>query len=121
MDLITSRSDFEMLLPALTYQQARNAVTETFNNIYSSFSPENMTSHGYLKQPKSSLVLMLIQQLFVQILTKRLMQLMTTEAVILNRNKIPYSYLVSYLTYQAHFSLKDTITNSYRAFKSSVL
>ena len=58
-------------------------------------------------------------QVLVRLLTKRLMSLMTTEAVVLNRNKIPYSYLEHYLTNQAHFSLKEAITNYHTALQAT--
>ena len=55
------------------------------------------------------LVVLLLQQWLVRHLTKRMMQLMTSEAFIEHRSKIPSSYLENYLAYQAHFSLTHLI------------
>ena len=55
------------------------------------------------------LMLALLQQWLVRYLCKRLMQLMTSEAFILNRNVLPSSYLENYISFQAHFSLKKLI------------
>ena len=49
----------------------------------------------------------LLEQWLVRYLCKRLTQLMTPEALILRRRKIPSSYLASYLTFHTHFSLKE--------------
>ena len=57
------------------------------------------------------LVVQLLQQWLVRHLTKRMMQLMTSEAFTEHRSKIPSSYLENYLACQAHFSLKNLIDN----------
>ena len=54
-------------------------------------------------------VVTLLQQWLVRYLCKRLMQLMTSEAFILYRNLLPSSYLENYISFQAHFSLKELI------------
>ena len=50
-------------------------------------------------------------------LTKRIMQLMTPEALIEHRKKIPSSYLENYLTHQAHFSLNRLINKYHGGLK----
>ena len=55
------------------------------------------------------LVVMLLQQWLVCHLTKRIMQLMTPEALTEHCTKIPTSYLKNYLIHQAHFSLNRLI------------
>ena len=64
----------------------------------------------------SCFVLHVLEQLIIRILLKRLMQLMSTEALILYRNAIPLSYLYNYLKFQTHFSLKETITSYYTIY-----
>ena len=64
--------------------------------------------------PEGCLVVALFQQWLIRYLCKRLMQLMTSEAFILYRNVIPSSYLENYLSFQAHFSLKDLILKYYK-------
>ena len=68
---------------------------------------------------KGCLVVTLLQQWLVRYLCKRLMQLMTSEAFILNRNVLPSSYLENYISFQAHFSLKELILKYYQALEYS--
>ena len=65
------------------------------------------------------LVLALLQQWLVRYLCKRLMQLMTSEAFILNRNVLPSSYLENYISFQTHFSLKKLILKYHQALEYS--
>lgn len=109
-NLILCDPKFEELLKDLTHKKAKLAVIEAFDLLHSASGPrkeggqKDLTSRGCM-------VVFLLQQLLVRLLTKRLMLLMTTESVILNRNKIPKSYLENYLSNQAHFSLVESITN----------
>ena len=65
------------------------------------------------------LVVTLLQQWLVRYLCKRLMQLMTSEAFILCRNVLPSSYLKNYISFQAHFSLKELILDYHHALEHS--
>ena len=47
------------------------------------------------------------------------MQLMTSEGFILHRNALPSSYLENYISFQAHFSLKDLILKYHHALEHS--
>ena len=69
--------------------------------------------------PEGCLVVALLQQWLVRYLCKRLMHLMTSEAFILYWNVIPSSYLKNYLSFQAHFSLKELILKYHRALEDS--
>lgn len=59
----------------------------------------------------SCLVISVLQQWLVRYLCKRLMQLMTPEALAIHHHHIPTSYCVNYLLHQVHFSLKELIWN----------
>ena len=59
--------------------------------------------------PATQLIWSLLIQWLVRHFCKRLMQLMTPEALVLHERQIPASYIHNYLTYQKHFSLKDLI------------
>ena len=64
------------------------------------------------QQPTDSditLVHVLFQQWLVMHLYKRLMQLMTPEALVTNHKKIPPYYISHYLNHQCHFNLKDLL------------
>ena len=66
-------------------------------------------------EDQNVLIITILQQWLVRYFVKRLMQLMTPEALVLNQRKIPHSYLVNYLIYQHHFSLKEVIKNTVEA------
>ena len=97
-----------------THQDASGAAREAFKILYS--APEQGEE---ALSPRGCLVVSLLQQAFVRLFIKKLMNLMTTEAVILYRNKIPSSYLENYLRNQAHFSLKEVITKYHTALKAT--
>lgn len=100
------------------HQDASQVVREAFKILCSAPSQpeqgeqEALTSDGCL-------VVSLLQQAFVRLFIKKLMNLMTTEAMILYRNKIPSSYLEDYIRNQAHFSLKEAITKHHTALKAN--
>ena len=59
--------------------------------------------------PVTQLIWSLLVQWFVRHFCKKLIQLMTPEALVLHGKQIPSSYIHCYLSYQKHFSLKDLI------------
>ena len=67
------------------------------------------TYAAYAVAPATQLIRSLLIQWLVRHFCKRLMQLMTPEALVLHERQIPASYIHNYLTYQKHFSLKDLI------------
>lgn len=106
--LIKCDAKFEGLLKNFTHQDAALAVIEAFNLLHTAPGPKKDGRYLDLT-PDGCMVVSLIQQLLIRLLTRRLMNLMSAEAIVLNRNKIPYSYLKNYLRDQAHFSLKKTV------------
>ena len=109
INLITCDSKYNSLLQKLTHHEAIEAVAKAFNLLYS--APGSDNKMGTYLDPDGCMIVSILQQLLVRLLTKKLMNLMTTEAVILNRDKIPSSYLEIYLSCHTHFSLKEAITN----------
>ena len=51
----------------------------------------------------------ILTQWLVRHLCKRVMQLMTSEALCMHHRKIPTSYIQAYLNHQHHFSLKELL------------
>ena len=98
----------------LTPSTAARAIQEAFEVLNSSKTGQLCTS------AECNLVISLLQQWLVRHLCKRLMQLMTPEALILHRNKIPYTYLQNYLAFQTHFSLSDLVNNYHRKLKHTI-
>ena len=107
MDLVlSSNSKFEGIM------QAELKDIETARKTVHSDLESLQKDHIDFTQPLAP-VTQLVQSLLVQWLVrhfcKRLMQLMTPEALVLHEHQIPASYIHNYLTYQKHFSLKDLI------------
>lgn len=118
INLLKCDTQFEGLISKMTHQEAMVAVVEAFDSLCS--SPETQQVKPKYLTPKGCLVVFLVQQLLVRLFTKRLMQLMTTEAIILYKDKIPHSYLENYLHCQAHFSLKNVISKYHTILKKNV-
>ncbi len=118
-NLIVPNPKFEGLLRNLRHSEAMQAVTDAFNLLHS--APGSQVKGGRLDLPPSGcMVIALLQQVLVRLFTKKLINLMTTEAIILNRNTVPHSYLEHYLANQAHFDLKEVIDNYHTAFKATI-
>lgn len=100
----------------LTHSGARSAVIEAFDFLYTSCGPNEEGWHAYLGT-RGYLVIFFLQHLLVRLLAKKMMNVMTTEALILNCDKIPFTYLENYLESQSHFCFKSVITNYYTALK----
>ncbi len=118
--IIGSDSKFDGVLHNLTQRDAHYAVVEAFNVLLTASDPNSKSQKRTTLTSGACMVVSLFQQLLVRLFTKRLMLLMTTESVILNRSKIHYTYLENYLCYQAHFSLKKSIANCHSALKNTI-
>ena len=113
MSLIKQDCKFEQQLGNLKHYEAMKAVVEAFNLLHSDPGPNK---EGALLNftPEGCMVVSLIQQLLIRVFTKRLINLVSPEAFVLNQNKISHSYLFHYLKSQSHFSLKKMIENYYK-------
>ena len=109
--IVTNDPVFEGQMEGLDNSLAARAVVDAINTLISASKPED--GKQFDLSPEGCMVISLLQQWFVRYFCKKLMQLMTSEALILNRNKIPFSYLVNYLSYQNHFSFKELIERYY--------
>lgn len=108
---------FKEVMQQLDQAIATKAVNEAIEVLLTAINPED---NGHLRlSSEGCLVVSLLQQWLVRYFCKKLMQLMTPEAVVLHRNKIPSSYLVNYFIYQKHFSLKELISRYCCNMKSS--
>ena len=119
LNLMECVPKFSDLLNKMTHQDAMQAVMEAFNLLHSRITDEDDKKDAVLT-PDGCMVVSFLLQVLVRLFVKKLMNLMTTEAVVLYRNKIPSLYLENYLTNQAHFSLKEVITNYHMAHKATI-
>ena len=68
----------------------------------------------------SRMVVVVLQQWLVRMSCKRILQLMTPEALVQHRRKMPSSYIMHYLNKQHHFNLKALVVQQYELCKSSM-
>ena len=105
VDLVREDSRFNELVPGLTHHAAAKAIPEAINVLNS-----DLVSGGQFDiSLEGCFIIALIQQWLVRHLCKQIMQLMTSEALILHRNKIPFSYINHYLNFHTHFSLQKLV------------
>ncbi len=97
----------------MTHNTAAQAIPEAINVLH------KVVVAGIDVTPEGCLVIALLQQWLVRFLTKRLMQMMTSEALILHRNKIPFSYLKNYLNFNTHFSLLNVVESYHQTVEST--
>ena len=116
-ELVLQDPKFKGLMQDMTHNTAALAIPEAINVLCKVVAPDQ---EEYMDiTPQGCLVIALLQQWLVRFLTKRLMQLMTPEAVILHRNKIPFSYLKNYLNFHTHFSLSNLVKSYHQAVEST--
>ncbi len=116
--LIMRDPGFEALLMKLTHDEVVRAVKEAMETLHQATGPTGSVVQ-YDISMEACLAITVLEQWLVRYLTKRLMQLMTSEAVILHRRKVPSSYLENYLTCDTHFSLKQLIVSHLDALENS--
>ena len=115
-EIVLKEPIFKCLIK-LDHNLAAQAVMDAINTLHTASKSEDQKQFDLSLE--GCMVISLLQQWFVRYFCKKLMQLMTSEALILNRNKIPLSYLVNYLIYQNHFSLKDLIKRYYNTLEAT--
>lgn len=102
-----------------TYVESMNmgsiykAISDTMDKLHNSSTYDQQFISGL--EDHNIFIITIIQQWLVRYFVKRLMQLMTPEALVLNQRKIPHSYVANYLSYQHHFSIKEMIANTVEA------
>ena len=116
--LVLNDPEFAAHVEQLTNYDAVQGVSEAMNVLHEVPAPGD-TSNQYDISVEACLAITVLEQWLVRYLCKRLMQLMTSEALILHRRKIPSSYLESYLSFDVHFSLKELINKHYEALRNS--
>ena len=109
-ELVTQYPNFKSIMQNMNHLTAAQAITEAINVLHLDTEKKHIDV-----SPEGCLIIAVLQQWLVRYLCKRLMQLMTSEALILHRNKIPLSYLRNYLNFQTHFSLKKLVESYHGA------
>ena len=105
MQLVARDSQFAGQLSVLTCEDVLVAIPEALNGLYHSSSKDRRTDLSI----NACMIISVFLQWLVRHLCKRLMQLMTTEALTTRYRTLPHRYTESYLKYQSHFNLQALI------------
>ena len=93
------------------------AAIEALEALYSTRSIDEVQKEV---SANACLMISVMTQWLVRHLCKRLMQLMTSEALCMHHRRIPTSYIQAYLNHQYHFSLKALLESQTKILKSAV-
>ncbi len=103
LSLIWSNKQMATQFKRMSHADIDLAVDQAFRKLHDSNS---MADGSISTSVQESIIISVLQQWLIYFLCKALMQLMTPEALVHHRKKIPSSYLENYLTHQKHFSLR---------------
>ena len=87
----------------------RNAIDEALHILYHAPGPQEdamIYSDVYIE---SCMIISVLVQWLVRYFCKRLMQLMTPEALVYHNEEIPRSFQKHYLKFQQHFSIEELV------------
>lgn len=101
-------AEFQRILDNLQSQNIISIVDEAFNCLYNGPHPRN-TEKEFGIYTDTCTVISVIMQWLVMYLCKRLMQLVTPEALVIHNQEIPRYYSQYYMKFQEHFDFKGMI------------
>ena len=97
-----------------------SAVREAFIILHEAPAPDTERCNRKLGlSPEACMVVATLIQWLIRYFCKKLMQLMTPEALTIHRMKIASTYIDNYLQYQGHFSLKKLISTSHNSARNN--
>lgn len=107
MRLVARDSQFGGQLSELTVKDVLKAIPEALHGLYhaSSANKDRRTDLSI----NACMVISVFLQWLVRHICKRLMQLMTTEALTTRYKTLPHHYTETYLKHQSHFNLQILI------------
>ena len=105
VQVVARDSQFDGQLQDLSSEDVLQAVPEALESLYHSHSKGGRTDLSI----NACMVISVFLQWLVRHLCKRLLQLMTTEALTTHYKALPLPYTESYLQHQSHFNLKALI------------
>ena len=92
----------------ITCENATAAINEALHVLHNSPDP-SVRQTPFQFHASSCMVIAVLMQWFVTYLCKKLMQLMTPEALAVHCQVIPHLYIRNYLQFQEHFNLKELV------------
>ena len=105
--LLCRDTAFKEAYQTLTIDSVQQALPKTLQVLHTS---QRECTISTPMSPEINLVMDLMEQWLVHHMTKQLMQLMMTKAIIVYREHIPAVYINNYLTHQQHFSIKKLLS-----------
>lgn len=103
--LVARDSQFAGQLSVLTVDDVLTAIPEALQGLYHSGSKDRRTDLSI----NACMMISVFLQWLVSHVCKRLMQLLTTEALTTRYKTLPHHYTESYLKHQSHFNLQALI------------
>ena len=119
--LVCSDPEFQGLLQNITPQGVVWGVADAMQKLHEAPSPQGGNVPNVGLSSEGCMMVALGVQWLVRHLCKRLMQLMTPEALTVHRMKMDSSYLVNYLKHHSHFSLKVLIRDRLAALNHTTV
>ena len=107
--IIEMDKEFKDIIAEIDQEEAAASVDEALQVLHCAPAPDE-SQRRIEALTDSCVVISLLQQWIVRYLCKRLMQLMTPEALAIHHCKIPTNYCENYLMHQVHFSLKQLLS-----------
>ena len=108
-----------LLMTSETYfnstEDIYKAVMEAFEKLHDPNAELNIHQDVSIN---ALMVISAVTQLLVRLLCKRVMQLMTSDALCVHHRAVPTPYIQSYLNFQNHFSLKSLVETRLALAKS---
>ena len=106
--LVLRDSEFKGVMAKITRENVAAVINEALHVLHNSPDPSVVNApleiHG-----SACIVIAVLMQWLVCYLCKRLMQLMTPEALAVHCQAIPNLYVRNYLKFQEHFNLKELV------------
>ena len=111
-DMMSKEPEFEGIISQMTLEDIVPLVDEALHVLHHSPGPDDAEPPLDI-HTDSCMVISLLVQWLVSFLSKRLLQLLTPEALLVHSKEIPNYYLQSYLRFQEHFSLRELIEKQF--------
>lgn len=105
--------EFQRILDNLQSKNIISIVDEAFNCLYNGPHPKNMELDFGIYTDTCTVIAIILQWL-VMYLCKRLMQLVTPEALVIHNQEIPRYYSQFYMKFQEHFDFKRMVSQQLR-------
>ena len=116
--ILTEHHEFSQVLAHIQQGNALAVVDEALHVLFHGPHPKEKDAAIEISVD-ACLVISLLLQWLVRYLCRRLIQLLTPEALTVHLHKIPMVYVQSYLKLQDHFSLKNLLANQLKKLQEN--